>query len=232
MPYRIIAYITLFLTLAMPLRIHAEVVKIGVLSEQGFHSSMKQWQDTANYLTAKIPGHVFQVLPYSRYSDLKTDVNKNKLDFLLAAKHELPRFVTEFSVIPLMIAQAGKSGPEWSLTRKKQLPYQLTYSVSEALLKLPAKHNAMKRPGLSTWQLSEEAHVAISSEQKLKKLFHTSTELALGVVKQYGAYLLALLVSSLLIYLYRKWDQYHTRQAKIKEHRQQANDPSLSDTVF
>jgi hypothetical protein len=232
MPFRVIAYLAVFFTLALPLRLSAEVVKIGVLSSQGFHTSMKQWQGTANYLTTSIPGHVFQILPYSRYADLETDMNKNKLDFLLAAKHELSRFVADFSVMPLMNSMTGKYNNEWTLTRKRQLPYQLTFSVSEALLKLPARHNAMKRSGLTSWQLSADAHVAISSEQKLKKLYNTSTELALMAVKQYWTFILAILVSGLLILLYRKWDLYHSRQAKVKAHRQQSNDPSLSDTVF
>lgn len=232
MPFKVIAYIALFLTLALPLRLSAEVVKIGVLSSQGFHTSMKQWQATANYLTTSIPGHVFQILPYSRYADLETDMKKSKLDFLLVAKNELTRFAADFSVMPLMNATTGNYKNEWTLARKRQLPYQLTFSVSEALLNLPARHKAMKGSGLTSWQLSADAHVAISSEQKLKKLYHTSTELAFAAIKQYWTFILAILVSGLLILLYRKWDLYHSRQAKVKAHRQQSNDPSLSDTVF
>ena len=232
MPFRVIAYVALFLTLALPLRLSAEVVKIGVLSSQGFHTSMKQWQGMANYLTTSIPGHVFQILPYSRYADLEMDMKKSKLDFLLSAKHELPRFAADFSVMPLMYATTGKYQNEWALTRKRQLPYQLTFSVSEALLKLPARHIAMKGSDLTSWKLSADTHVTISADQKLKKLYHTSSELAFAVVKQYWSFILAILVSGLLLLLYRKWDLYHSRQAKVKAHRQQTNDPSLSDTVF
>jgi hypothetical protein len=157
---------------------------------------------------------------------------KSKLDFLLAAKHELPRFAADFSIMPLMYATTEKYKNEWALTRKRQLPYQLTFSVSEALLNLPARHNAMKGSGLTSWHLSADAHVAISTSQKLTKLYNTATELAFAAVKQYWTFILAILVSGLLILLYRKWDLYHSRQAKIKAHRQQSNDPSLSDTVF
>lgn len=232
MQSRVIAFVALFLSFSLPLQTNAEIVKIGVLSSQGFHSSMKQWQDTADYLTAKIPEHVFQILPYSRYPDLETDMNKNKLDFLLAAKHELPRFVADFSVMPVMNSKVVNNTEGWALVRKRQLPYQLTFSVSDALLNLPARHKALQHSGLSSWQLSGDAHIAISSNQKLKKLYNASTELVIAVLKQYWSFILAAMVSGLLILLYRKWDLYHTRQSKIKAHREQSNDPSLSDTVF
>ena len=90
----------------------------------------------------------------------------------------------------------------------------------------------MQHSGLTAWQLSGDAHIAISSNQKLKKLYNTSYELVVTVLKQYWSFILAALVSGLLILLYRKWDLYHTRQSKIKAHREQENDPSLSDTVF
>lgn len=229
---RLITFIALLSTLSLPVQVNAELVKIGVLSSQDFHTSMKQWQETANYLTARIPGHVFQVLPYSRYVDLETDMNKNKLDFLLASEKELPRFVTDFSVVPLMNARTGKNAPQWSLTRKRQLPYQLTFSVSEALLKLPAKHKTLKNSGITAWQLFGDAKVAISADQKLKQLYTMSTELASAVFRKYWTIILSILVSGLLLLAYRKWDHYHARQAKVKAHRQQSNDPSLSDTVF
>ena len=232
MPSRVIAFVTLLVTLCLPFQTNAEIVKIGVLSTQDFHSSMKQWKGTADYLTAKVPEHVFQVLPYSRYTDLETDMSKNKLDFLLATKPALASFVADFSVIPVMNSNAGKNADGWVLVRKRQLPYQLTFSVSEALLNLPTRHKALQLSGLTDWQLSEDAQVAISSNQKLKKLYNTSSELVVAVLNQYWSFILAALVSSLLILLYRKWDLYHTRQSKIKAHRQQANDPSLSDTVF
>lgn len=229
---RIIAFVALLLSLCLPLQINAEIVKIGVLSSQDFHRSMKQWKDTADYLTTKIPEHVFQILPYSRYTDLETDMNKNKLDFLLTTKPALSRFVADFSVIPVMNSKAAKNAESWVLIRKRQLPYQLIFSVSDALLNLPVKHKALHNAGFTAWQLSGDVHIEISSNQKLKKLYNTSAELMIAVLKQYWSFILATLVSGLLILLYRKWDRYHTRLSRVKAHRQQENDPSLSDTVF
>jgi hypothetical protein len=227
---RFIALIILFLTITASFQVNAEVVKIAVFSPQNFHVSMKQWQATANYLTAKIPAHVFQVLPYTSYSDLETDMKKNKLDFLIAAKHQLPRFATEFPIIPVMNSRSSNHTNDWALVRKRQLPYQLTFSVSEALLNLPEKHKALKQSGIAGWKISADAHVAISQGQKLKKVFHTSYELVSDVVNQYRSYILAALVSGLLIFLYQLWDRYHLAQ-QLKKHRQQRNDPRLSDTV-
>lgn len=227
---RFIALFALFVAITASFQANAEVVKIAVFSPQGFHLSMKQWQETANYLSAKIPAHVFQVLPYSSYSDLETDMDKNKLDFLIAAKHQLPRFAADFSILPVMNSKPLNNTTDWALVRKRLLPYQLTFNVSEALLNLPEKHKALKKAGIESWQLSADAHVAISPGQKLKKLFHTSYELVLDVLNQYWSYLLAALVSGLLIFLYHQWDRYHLAQ-QLKKHRQQRNDPRLSDTV-
>ena len=67
---------------------------------------MKQWQSTASYLSSKLPQHIFQVLPYSNTADLKTDLRKNKLDFLLTANNEVSQFVAEFAVAVAAVLQS------------------------------------------------------------------------------------------------------------------------------
>ena len=230
MQSRVFVVLALLITLSFSLRSHAEVVKIAVLSTQDFHASMKQWQSTANYLSSKLPQHVFQVLPYSNTADLKTDLRKNKLDFLLTGNSELSQFVAEFAFIPVLNAGSKKQQNQWVLSRNKQLSYQLTYSISDVLLKLPASHKALKQSAIANWTLSDNT-VSISSSQKVQQLYTTSAELAAALFKQYWSILLAILLSGLLILAYQKWDRYH-REQLVKKHRAQRNDPSLSDTVF
>jgi hypothetical protein len=233
MRFRITIILSLLLTACIaPNILHAEVVKIGVLAPQGFHSSMTQWQSTSDYLSSQMPQHVFQILPYSRFSDIKTDLKKNKLDFLLVKKSELPRFVTDFSLRPLLNTKPGANNTSWTLARNTQLPYQLIYSITDVLLKLPANHQAISLSGFKGWELSSDEQVAISSTQQLTKLYNTAFALTKAAIKQYWALMLAGILSALLIVLYRKWDRYHIRRAQVKQHSQQSRDPSLSDTVF
>lgn len=231
MHFRIFTIIAIISVICLPAQANAELVKIAVLSSQDFQASMKKWQSTADYLTATIPSHVFQILPYSHYPDLESDMKKNKLDFLITAKNELPRFAVKFSIMPLMTSKPMKKETSWALVRKRNLPYQLSYRVSEALLNLTARHNALKHARLAGWKLSADAEVSISPEQKVKKQVSTFIKVTTSLIMKYRSYLLAVLVSALLIFLYRKWDQYHLAQ-QARQHRQQDNDSSLSDTVF
>lgn len=231
MQSRVYAVLALLLVLSFPFRASAEVVKIAVYSSQDFHASMKQWQSTADYLAVKLPKHVFQVLPYSNYSDLQVDLRKNKLDFVLTAKDEIPQLVAEFAVIPVLNSSSANQDKAWTLAQNPGLPYHLIYSISHALLKLPANHSALKQPAIGSWQLSGDGQVAISSSQKLLRLYNNTVELVSALFKQYWTFLLACLLSCVLILLYRKWDHYHRAQ-QVKKHRQQDNDPRLSDTVF
>lgn len=228
---RVIAILALLIALSFSFRSHAEVVKIAVFSNQDFHASMKQWQGTTDYLASRLPQHVFQILPYSNHADLETDLRRNKLDFVLTAKSELSPFVAEFAVIPVLNTVSSKGNTSWTLARNRQLSYQLTHSISDALLKLPSKHKAFKTSAITGWKLSGDSQVAISPGQKLKKLYNTFVELVATLFNQYWSLLLAALVSALLIFVYHKWDRYH-RQQQVKKHREQQNDPSLSDTVF
>lgn len=59
-----------------------ELVKIGVLAQRGEEQCLKTWQPTADYLSSRIPGHRFEIIPLG-YSIISTTVASGKVDFIL-----------------------------------------------------------------------------------------------------------------------------------------------------
>lgn len=57
-------------------------VKIGVLALRGEEVSIRQWQATGDYLTSKIPGYNFRIVPLGFDEILDTSINQ-ELDFYL-----------------------------------------------------------------------------------------------------------------------------------------------------
>ena len=75
------ALLLLLLGTAVPLA-QADLIKIGMLSTDGFEKDMRKWQPTADYLGQQIPGHVFQILPYKSSAALHRDAAREKFDFI------------------------------------------------------------------------------------------------------------------------------------------------------
>lgn len=59
-----------------------ESVKIGVLAKRSNDITMQKWGDTAQYLTQKIDGYKFEIVPLS-FLELEKSVEEKKIDFLL-----------------------------------------------------------------------------------------------------------------------------------------------------
>ncbi len=58
-------------------------VKIGVLAKRGPEICLKKWGPTAEYLSNKIPGKIFVIVPIS-FEEIYTFVENGKVDFILA----------------------------------------------------------------------------------------------------------------------------------------------------
>ncbi len=79
-----------------------ELVKIGVLSHQGCGNCMDRWKPTADFLTEKIKGYRFEIVPLE-FKEIDSAVKANEVDFVLAnpaiyyameVKYEFGRVVT------------------------------------------------------------------------------------------------------------------------------------------
>lgn len=58
-------------------------IRIGVLAYRGAEQAWKMWNPTAAYLTAKIPGHTFSVVPLG-FNRINQAVSNGEVDFILA----------------------------------------------------------------------------------------------------------------------------------------------------
>ena len=59
------------------------LVKIGVLAKRGTERCMERWAPTAEYLSSKIPGKTFVIIPLD-YEQIHSSVKKREVDFILA----------------------------------------------------------------------------------------------------------------------------------------------------
>lgn len=77
--------IGVFLTLAFLLSATcavADTYKIGVLAKRGPVKALKQWKATGEFLTAKIAGKTFEIVPLS-FNDVNPAIEKQAIDFFL-----------------------------------------------------------------------------------------------------------------------------------------------------
>ena len=62
---------------------HADTIRIGLRAHHGIEKSMKQWKQTADYLSEKIPEHKFIMEPYVGIPELMAEAKLNRFDFVL-----------------------------------------------------------------------------------------------------------------------------------------------------
>ena len=59
-----------------------QVIKIGILANQGYDDCLKKWEPTATYLTKKVHPYTFQVVPLS-FSEIEEAVRNQRIDFVI-----------------------------------------------------------------------------------------------------------------------------------------------------
>jgi PAS domain S-box-containing protein len=62
---------------------YCDVIKIGILANRGDEKCRQMWDPTADYLSNKLPGHAFKIVPLS-FDALSSAVKNEEVDFLLA----------------------------------------------------------------------------------------------------------------------------------------------------
>lgn len=60
-----------------------QVVKIGVLAKRGAEYTLKKWSATADYLSAALPDHHFEIIPLG-FEEVHTAVQQSEIHFILA----------------------------------------------------------------------------------------------------------------------------------------------------
>ena len=61
----------------------ADTIKIGLRAHHGIEKSMRQWKQTADYLSEKIPEHKFIMVPLVGLTELMQEAEQNQFDFVL-----------------------------------------------------------------------------------------------------------------------------------------------------
>jgi len=58
-------------------------VKIGVRAHSGAEAALKKWSPTADYLSHRIKGYSFEMVPFAWFDGMRTTMKKGEIDFLL-----------------------------------------------------------------------------------------------------------------------------------------------------
>lgn len=77
--------ISIFICCLCSLKSYAEplqVKKIGVLANHGFDQTLQRWTPLASYLSTRIPGYQFRILPLT-HDDIRDMVDRSRVDFVI-----------------------------------------------------------------------------------------------------------------------------------------------------
>jgi PAS domain S-box-containing protein len=58
-------------------------INIGVLARRGFDECMREWSPTADYLTGRIPGFSFKIVPLA-FKEISSAIERRQVDFIIA----------------------------------------------------------------------------------------------------------------------------------------------------
>lgn len=92
-----------------------ESFKIGVLAKRGAANCMKQWSATADYLSQKLPGKSFKIIPLD-FDQVEPAVQKKEVDFVLVNSSMFITLKRKFNVTPvttMINSRQGKSVKEF-----------------------------------------------------------------------------------------------------------------------
>jgi two-component system sensor histidine kinase TtrS len=89
------------------LAIAAGPVQIGILAKRGVDQTMRQWQETANYLTQKLQREV-KIVPL-KFVEIEPALQKREIDFILANSAFYARFQEKYNLkaVSTMVNKKG-----------------------------------------------------------------------------------------------------------------------------
>jgi len=88
-------FLLLLLIFATPLAAQQPTVNIGVLAFNGEQQAQDRWRAIADYLTARIPGYRFRILPLT-HEAFRNRIRKGQLDFILTNPAHYVRLEVSF----------------------------------------------------------------------------------------------------------------------------------------
>lgn len=89
-------------------------VTIAVLAFRGFEEAIARWKPTADYLSAKIPGYIFRILPLT-LPEMETEVAKENVDFILTNTGNYVNLESTYGVTRIVTLKPSKNVEAGSL---------------------------------------------------------------------------------------------------------------------
>lgn len=87
----------------------AETVKIGVLAKNGPVKAMKMWKATGDYLTAKIPGKTFEIVPLD-FEAVFPAIEASRVDFFLVNSSMFVTAQVKYGAVPVATMVNSRQG--------------------------------------------------------------------------------------------------------------------------
>jgi twitching motility protein PilJ len=87
----------------------AETVKIGVLAKNGPVKAMKMWKATGDYLTEKIPGQTFEVVPLD-FEEVFSAIEGGRVDFFLVNSSMFVTAQVKYGATPVATMVNSRQG--------------------------------------------------------------------------------------------------------------------------
>ncbi len=87
----------------------AETYKIGVLAKRGPVKAMKKWKATADYLTEKIPGKTFEMVPLD-FDAVNPAIEREEVDFFLVNSSMFVTAQVKYGAIPIATMINSRQG--------------------------------------------------------------------------------------------------------------------------
>jgi two-component system sensor histidine kinase TtrS len=79
----------------------AEDIRIALRAHKGSQKAMEQWQATADYLTEKIPGYRFIMVPFDNISALNQAVSRGKFHFCITNPASGVEYIIRYNAQPI-----------------------------------------------------------------------------------------------------------------------------------
>ena len=92
----------------------ADTIKIGLRAHHGIEKSMRQWKLTADYLSEKIPGHQFIMVPFVGLTELMNEAEANKFDFVLTNPSSYVEMESNLGATAILTLRNNRQGKPYT----------------------------------------------------------------------------------------------------------------------
>jgi len=111
---RYISLFSIFLAFAFSTAALAEDVRIALRAHKGAEKALQQWQATADYLSEKIPGYNFILVPFEINSSLNQAVSRGEYHFTLTNPAASVEHIIRYGAQPLATLVNKRQGKGYS----------------------------------------------------------------------------------------------------------------------